>query len=111
MHEGWHISWRATDTSTLTPSLPALNSGQSYSTWVPGQTGEPEWTRGEVSGDGPKLDGLAKFVSIGVPIIVVVFVVAVGGCCFAAWRNKTKRGPTAPVLDSVRRENWKGPGV
>ncbi|OBT53183.1 hypothetical protein VE04_06180 [Pseudogymnoascus sp. 24MN13] len=36
-HQAWHISWEASDTSKLTPSLPQLTSNKHIPTWKPGE--------------------------------------------------------------------------
>ncbi|OBT76612.1 hypothetical protein VF21_05302 [Pseudogymnoascus sp. 05NY08] len=36
-HQAWHITWEASDTSTLTPSLPELTSNKHVPTWKPGE--------------------------------------------------------------------------
>jgi hypothetical protein len=84
MHEAWHISWRAADASSLTPSLPALTSGVSYSVWVPGQSE----TAAPRSGQGVdhSWDGVRRFLMIGLPIIIVGLAAAVVGCVLAARR-------------------------
>ncbi|KAJ0124419.1 uncharacterized protein J7T55_005757 [Diaporthe amygdali] len=37
VHQGWAITWAASDTATLTPKLPTLTSSMRVPTWTPGQ--------------------------------------------------------------------------
>ncbi|KFY68177.1 hypothetical protein V496_01244, partial [Pseudogymnoascus sp. VKM F-4515 (FW-2607)] len=41
VHNAWHISWAASDTSTLSPALPELTSSKFVPTWVPGESIPP----------------------------------------------------------------------
>ncbi|KFX87783.1 hypothetical protein O988_09293 [Pseudogymnoascus sp. VKM F-3808] len=46
-HEAWHISWAASDTSTLSLALPEITSGMHVYSWVPGETISPGAYDGE----------------------------------------------------------------
>ncbi|KAJ4303949.1 hypothetical protein N0V88_001550 [Collariella sp. IMI 366227] len=81
MHEAWKVSWAASDTSTLSLSLPALTSGWTLDTWTPGET----VIRVTPNPTDPTRDGAPhendKFLTIGVPLLIVGLLLAIGGCC------------------------------
>ncbi|KAK3942447.1 hypothetical protein QBC46DRAFT_447868 [Diplogelasinospora grovesii] len=89
VHQAWHVSWAESDTSTLSPSLPALTSSKYLGSWVPGQTVAP----GE--GDRPSeyndlgWGSIMNFIMIGIPIIGVVILASAIGCCI--WCRKERR--------------------
>ncbi len=103
MHEAWHVSWRGIDTRTLSPSLPALTSGESLRTWVPGQsrTDTPSPGGGGEQTDH-SWDGVLRFLTIGLPVIVVGLVAGgVFRCLYA--RKRGGPGREEGIPDSVRR--------
>ncbi len=103
MHEAWHVSWRGADTSTLSPSLPALTLGESFKTWVPGQsqTQTPSPGRGGEQPDH-SWDGVLRFLMIGLPIIVVGLVAAIAFYCLYA-RRRARMGKRDAIPETVRK--------
>lgn len=93
MHDAWHITWVASDRSTLSPSLPTLTSGKDLQTWVPGQIVAPGEGDGETDGvyRDPLITGAMWFGMVGVPILAVVVIVGVVSCCIVR-RRKKRRG-------------------
>jgi hypothetical protein len=89
-HQAWHISWEASDTSTLTPSLPELTSSKLIPTWKPGEIIE----RGMYDqGDGERggLQGLGQlvyFLEKGLPLIFVTLAGLIAWCCISNRRSK-----------------------
>ncbi|KAK1757148.1 hypothetical protein QBC47DRAFT_444038 [Echria macrotheca] len=78
----WHISWKDTDVSTLSPQPPAITSGR-FKTWVPGSSPEPQPTQGSALGSP-----LFYFLVVGLPLIVVAAIIA---CLFFACRARFTR--------------------
>ncbi|KFZ20633.1 hypothetical protein V502_03115 [Pseudogymnoascus sp. VKM F-4520 (FW-2644)] len=72
-HQAWHISWGASDTSTLTPSLPELTSKKLIPTWVPGETIEKGMYDRDHGDDEavPGLNKLSRDLAIALPLIFV----------------------------------------
>lgn len=93
MHDAWHISWVASDRSTLSPSLPTLTSGKNLQTWVPGQIVAPG--EGDTETDGvyrdPLITGAMWFGMVGVPIIAVAAIVGGVWCCIVRRRKRRRQ--------------------
>ncbi|KFY35215.1 hypothetical protein V495_08046, partial [Pseudogymnoascus sp. VKM F-4514 (FW-929)] len=54
VHEAWHISWAASDTSTLSPTLPEITADMLIGAWVPGESIIPgKYDRESNHHDGP----------------------------------------------------------
>lgn len=88
-HQAWHISWEASDTSTLTPSLPELTSSKLIPTWKPGETIEKGMYD---QGDGERggLQGINEviyFLEIGLPLIFAILVGLIAWCCISNRRS------------------------
>ncbi|OBT50749.1 hypothetical protein VE04_09274 [Pseudogymnoascus sp. 24MN13] len=68
VHEAWHISWAASDTSSLSPALPEITSDMHVDTWVPGQTITPGmYDNTRYRHDGPQIPKSAFwFLVVGV---------------------------------------------
>jgi hypothetical protein len=95
LYPAWHITWEASDISTLSPQPPTLTSSMRVPVWTPGMTLAPGDYDDNGRGKGPStsgrgLDGsLFWFLIVGLPVILVVFV---GGgvfwCCRRMRRDK-----------------------
>lgn len=92
MHDAWHITWAASDRSTLSPSLPTLTSGKDLQTWVPGQIVAPGEGDGETDGvyTDPLITGAMWFGMVGVPIIAVAVIVGVVWFCIVRRRRRRR---------------------
>ncbi|CEL10865.1 hypothetical protein ASPCAL13973 [Aspergillus calidoustus] len=95
VHEAWHITWKASDVSILSPSPPDLGSCTSVAlaTWVPGEPVDSDSlscrsTNSGVSHGSDSDTALFRFLVIGIPVIGVV-VVGVGAV--VCWRRRKKR--------------------
>ncbi|KAK3899832.1 hypothetical protein C8A05DRAFT_17792 [Staphylotrichum tortipilum] len=87
VHNAYRISWQASDTATMSPQPPDLTCGTMY-TWVPGSpvTSSPCPTH---YNDSPISDGVAVFLKIGLPIIVVLGVAGLAGlCCYYPYKER-----------------------
>ncbi|KAF7133712.1 hypothetical protein CNMCM5793_005066 [Aspergillus hiratsukae] len=97
-HQAWAISWSASDTATMSPSLPDLTNVIVVPTWVPGETINPSLYEGASgTSDGPRLEGVMHFVMIGIPIIGVA-IIALGiwcWCCRGKREERQQRGVSA----------------
>jgi hypothetical protein len=93
MHQAWHVSWAASDTSTLSPSLPELTSSKFIPTWVPGETVPPgKYDRQDGSQNELKgLEGVVWFLEIGIPLIVLALIGSCVWCYIARRRSKRKQ--------------------
>ncbi|OBT69976.1 hypothetical protein VE03_00380 [Pseudogymnoascus sp. 23342-1-I1] len=89
-HQAWHISWDASDTSTLTPSLPELTSSKLIPTWVPGETIEKGMYDRDHKQDNamPGLGKVLRDVAIAVPLIFAAIVGTTIWCCISYRRSK-----------------------
>ncbi|KAH8894661.1 hypothetical protein GQ53DRAFT_839647 [Thozetella sp. PMI_491] len=91
IHDAWQVSWAASDTSTLSPSLPTLTSSKFLMTWVPGQTVAPG--EGDLQPKDPPEDstitGAKWFGMVGVPILAAL---GIGG---AVWYCIVRRRKAA----------------
>ncbi|KAK4109021.1 hypothetical protein N656DRAFT_783691 [Canariomyces notabilis] len=76
----WHISWQPTDLPTLSPQPPAIE-GDRITRWVPGSDPERE-PRDNAWGGRSFNPGLFYFLVAGIPIIIVVAIVACLTGCF-----------------------------
>lgn len=81
-HQPYTIQWAASDTGTMTPSLPLLTHSMLVPTWKPGENiPAGKYDRyGSDSiepSDGPSLQGLFYFLVIGLPLIGVTVL----SCC------------------------------
>ena len=89
-HQAWHISWDASDTSTLTPSLPELTSQKLIPTWVPGETIEKGMYDRDHGDDEavPGLNKLLRDLAIALPLVFVTLVGLNVWCCISNRRSK-----------------------
>ncbi|KAL2784834.1 hypothetical protein BJX66DRAFT_77396 [Aspergillus keveii] len=112
VHKPWHITWEATDVSTLHPPPPDLGSctAVALETWVPGTSVDDDDAGSALlaacrsSNDGTSHSSssdtaLFRFLVIGIPVIVVVVVVALGA---AWWWRRRKRKRTIGVAATAR---------
>lgn len=83
-HKAWTVPWNKTDTSTLTPQLPTLTNGMKVPTWTPGEK-IPDGKYDSKPRSG------AKFLTIGVPIIIVIFGLIMGYVSIRCYRKKQRR--------------------
>lgn len=89
-HKAWTVSWNKTDTSTLTPQLPTLTNGMEVPTWTPGEKIPDGKYDSKPLDDGPFGSG-AKFLTIGVPVIVATFVLIMAYVGIRCYRKKQRR--------------------
>ena len=90
VHNAYQVSWRPSDTATLTPQPPAITCGLTDS-WVPGSpaTSSPC----PVYKSDSYIPGTAlAFLAIGLPIIFVFVVIGcVSTCCYYSRKNRHER--------------------
>ncbi|KAJ5165024.1 uncharacterized protein N7500_006854 [Penicillium coprophilum] len=89
-HAAWEISWAASDTASMSPTPPSLDSGEYFSTWVPGQaliTPTPEPTKHQTD---KSLTKLLNFYMIGLPLIGVAVIACGIWCCCMVRRAKRR---------------------
>jgi hypothetical protein len=102
VHRAWHVSWAASDTASMSPSLPPLTSGKYLATWEPGQViadGMYDHHNGNNSGVGG-WSSLIYFAAIGVPLIGVALITC-GGWLLCRKRRK-RRAQQVPVNMELR---------
>ena len=108
MHEAWHITWAASDTSTLSPTLPEITSDMLVVTWVPGESIPPGvYDREYVIRDGLQIPNAAFwFMIVGLPIIGALLIGSCIGCCVRHHRSKKRERrlaehePPTGIVDS-----------
>jgi hypothetical protein len=92
-HNAWVIHWNESDRAALSPAPPlpptTTCSRPSMSTWVPGQKAGNWDCQREETGFGIS-PSLARFLIIGIPLIVAALVAACCTCCFMRY-NLEKR--------------------
>jgi hypothetical protein len=94
VHQAWHVSWAASDTNTLSPSLPDLTSSMLVPTWVPGQSIPPGAYDRASKNDETALNGLGQvtlFLEIGIPLIAIALIAGCGWCCWARKRSRRRK--------------------
>lgn len=102
-HRPWTITWAASDTASLTPSLPSLTTRMTIPSWVPGQTVPAELYEGSWGpNDGLKFGASFYGVVIGVPVGVVVIVCVGVWACVSA-RRARKRELVERLTRELRR--------
>jgi hypothetical protein len=102
VHRAWHVSWAASDTASMSPSLPPLTSGKYLATWEPGEViadGMYDHHNGNNSGVGG-WSSLIYFAAIGVPLIGVALITC-GGWLLCRKRRK-RRAQQVPVNMELR---------
>ncbi|KAK3390747.1 hypothetical protein B0H63DRAFT_519961 [Podospora didyma] len=108
VHNAWHISWAASDTSSLSPPPPDLACGggaRSLSTWIPGETVPPlppnlntdvcqdmENNSGGGVDDTHQPTPMFLFMVVGLPLIFVAIILSVFVFCFRH-RRRNKNLP------------------
>ncbi|KAJ5867697.1 hypothetical protein N7534_002250 [Penicillium rubens] len=99
-HAAWGISWAASDTASMSPALPLLDSEQYIPTWVPGQSvtapSEPK------SQNDSALTALGYLLMVGLPLIGVAIIACAVWCCFTIRRARRRE---APQLEQWRLEH------
>ncbi|KAL2842584.1 hypothetical protein BJX68DRAFT_270523 [Aspergillus pseudodeflectus] len=95
VHEAWHITWEASDVSTLSPSPPDLGSCTTVAlpSWVPGEPVDSDSlacrsTNNGASHSSDSDTALFRFLVIGIPVIGAT-VVCIGAV--VCWRRRRKR--------------------
>lgn len=100
VQNAWHIRWKPSDTSTLSPVPPTLICGSPLDTWVPGQSvpTQTEQCPGyHTSQPAENLDPSFRYVPviIGVTVGVVCFLIFMGiGLCVLQRKKKPPRPPS-----------------
>jgi hypothetical protein len=91
-HAAWEISWAASDTATMYPRPPSLDSDQYIPTWVPGQslTPPPEPTH---QNEHRPYATYYKLLEIGLPIICITILAGCIWCCVAMRRASRREAP------------------
>lgn len=92
VHNAWHISWAASDTSTLSPALPELTSSKFVPTWVPGESIPPGmYDREQNIHDGVQIpQSLLWFLMVGLPILGALLIGCCIRCCVIGCRSKRR---------------------
>jgi hypothetical protein len=88
----WHIAWKPSDTSSLSPTPPSLPC-TTLSTWLPGDVAPTPGCSNDINGDtdegaGNTLMGLAIGLPVG--IFFLIFFCCLG-CCYVRNRDKRKK--------------------
>lgn len=85
MHQAWRVTWAASDTSTLSPSLPWLTSSMFVPSWIPGE----EIPRGLYDQNGSYND-MRGFQGLLIVVIAVplVFATLIPVCIWRCVRHK-----------------------
>lgn len=99
LHNAWRVAWAVSDTSTLSPQLPALTPAMVVPTWTPGEIipggkyDPPDRDHDHQEGSShTNMDGLLYFVMIGIPIIgVTIIVLCLWLCIRKHKKNKRER--------------------
>lgn len=94
VHQGWAITWAASDTATLTPKLPTLTSSMRVPTWTPGQKikgGAYDPSHPSPSTREYLSDGVFYFLTVGLPIFGALSIGLCIWCCVR--RCKKDRRP------------------
>lgn len=94
VHQGWAITWAASDTATLTPKLPTLTSSMRVPTWTPGQNikgGAYDPYHPSPSTREYLSDGVFYFLVVGLPILGALSIGLCLWCCVR--RCKKDRRP------------------
>lgn len=84
VHQGWAITWAASDTETLTPKLPTLTSSMRLPTWTPGQNIKGGAYDPSHQGQSTREyfgDSLFYFLVVGMPILGAVSIGLCIWCC------------------------------
>ncbi|KAJ5836481.1 hypothetical protein N7447_002507 [Penicillium robsamsonii] len=85
-HAVWEISWAASDTVSMSPTLPPLDSGEYFSTWVLGQSLTMPSLEPTKDQNDPTLTTLGYFLMVGLPLIGVEIIACSVWCCFTIRR-------------------------
>lgn len=99
-HDPWRVRWRPSDTSSMSPQPPAMDSCGPIKSWVPGQTIEPAarpTCRSNGGGGGGFIMGKIFGIAFGLGIPFLIFLGVLCCCCLnrrkkrraeAAWRER-----------------------
>lgn len=92
IYPAWHISWEASDVSTLDPKPPMLTNDMRIPIWTGGVVSDGAWDnngRGRDTSHGPLLGtGVLLFLVIGLPLLACV---AGGFGCFCCHKKRKQR--------------------
>ncbi|KAK1995690.1 hypothetical protein LX36DRAFT_712954 [Colletotrichum falcatum] len=91
VHEGWEVTWAASDTATLTPKLPTLTSYMVVPVWTPGEH-IPDGQYDPTPPSGSHwIEGSALwFLIIGMPIIGALMIGSCIWCCVRSCKKKRR---------------------
>jgi len=101
-HNAYRVSWQTSDTATLSPQPPAITCAEGISVWVPGSaaTSTPCPT---YYNDTNISSAANSFITIGLPIVVVVLILACAGCIFHGYqKGKGEQGTRTARAARVR---------
>lgn len=93
VHKAYHITWEASDRSTLSPIPPDLSCSTIVPKWVPGQSlaySCPTYTNVPEHGSLPSAP-VFFFLVVGLPLIAVTFFGACGGYCSYRIRKERRQ--------------------
>ncbi|KAG2010866.1 hypothetical protein GB937_007409 [Aspergillus fischeri] len=103
VHQAWAISWAASDTNTMSPSLPLLTNSMVVPTWVPGEIIPPGmYDRGSDGSDMPGWEPIMRFIMIGVPIIGVALIASCVWACI--WCRRVRRKERQEAGELVKQQ-------
>ncbi|OIW22636.1 hypothetical protein CONLIGDRAFT_687461 [Coniochaeta ligniaria NRRL 30616] len=99
VQNAWHIKWKPSDTSTLSPVPPTLICGSPLDTWIPGQSVPtqteqcPGYRTSEPAENGdPAMQNLPVIVGVTVGVVGFLILVCIG-LCMLRRKRKPRRPP------------------
>lgn len=98
-HDPWMVEWRPSDTTSMSPQPPAMDTCGLIKSWVPGQTIEPAArpTCRSNDGGGGGFDiskaavAAGLTLGLGIPFVIVMIVI----CCCCKIRREKRQAETA----------------
>ncbi|KAL0935687.1 uncharacterized protein CTRU02_210278 [Colletotrichum truncatum] len=93
VHEAWVVTWKRTDTPTLTPKLPTLTNYMTVPTWTPGEKipdGKYDATKSG-SGNQYPSQSLIFFITIGIPLISATLIGSCVWCCVRECKKQRRQ--------------------
>lgn len=106
IHPAWHISWEASDVSTLDPRLPTLTGNMRIPRWTPGMTVTPGQYDNFGTGRGPSGPSSG---SIGPGVILLLtfgifaLVIIMAGCAACYFFRRERKGRKAKQREDTLR--------
>jgi hypothetical protein len=100
VQNAWHIKWKPSDASTLSPVPPTLICGAPLDTWIPGQSVPtqteqcPGYRTSEPAENGdPSMKNFPVIVGVTVGVVCFLILVCIGFCVRHSKRNSRRPPP------------------